>query len=251
MKKENLEFRVGLFVVVSLGLLVFLVVKAGDFYLKPGYAVRFVFATISGVDAGSPVRLAGVDIGEVKEVHVVRSPEGQTQAEVIALINDQAVIEPDAEVRISSLGLLGEKYIEILPGTPGSAGVGSGGTVVGKPSVGLEKLADAGSRLVTKLEFTADNINEVVSDPAFKAGLKGTFVNANTAFSKVDKLSSDLMEASADLKDAAKSAKIVMARLRDGEGSIGRLLKDDTAARNLEAFTEEIRKNPWKLLKRN
>ncbi len=251
MKKGNLEFRVGLFVVISLGLLFFLVVKAGDFYLKPGYTIRFLFSTINGIDMGSPVLLAGVNIGEVKEVHVVRSPEGQTQAEILAWVQEGAVIEPDSEVRVSSLGLLGEKYIEILPGTAGSAGVGSGGTVLGKPSVGLEKLADAGSRLVTKLEFTADNINQVIADPEFKKALKGSFVNADVAFEKVDKLSTNFLEASEDLKDAIKSARIILGRVRDGEGSIGKLLKDDKMAKNLEAFSEDIMKHPWKLLKRN
>ena len=84
MKKDSLELRVGLFVVMALGLLTFLVIKSGDFYLKPGYTVRFVFGFVSGIDGGSPVRLAGVNIGEVKVTNIVRNSEGETQVEVIA-----------------------------------------------------------------------------------------------------------------------------------------------------------------------
>ena len=64
-KKAGLEFKVGIFVAISLGILSFLVFKAGDFNVKPGYTVRFVFNSVSGIDEGSPVRLAGVTVGEV------------------------------------------------------------------------------------------------------------------------------------------------------------------------------------------
>ena len=244
MKKPGLEFKVGIFVLCALGLLMVLVFRTGDFYFKPGYGVRFIFGFASGIDKGSPVRLAGVEIGEVKEAHVVRSPEGQTQVEVIARIDKDAVIEEDADVRINSLGLLGEKYVEILPGSGGAKVLPENGTLVGKAPVVFEKLTESGNRLINKMEFAVDHVNEIVGDPQFKASVKGTFVNA-------DKVASNLVETTDDLKDAAKSARIVMARLRDGEGSIGKLLKDDKIARDLEAFVEDIKAHPWKLLKRN
>lgn len=243
-KAGSLEFKVGLFVMLALGILGWLVVKAGDFYLKPSYSVRLVFNFVSGIDRGSPVRLAGVNVGEVKEIRILRTPEGASQVEVTCWVQQGAFIEEDSQVRVNSMGLLGEKYIEIIPGKSGSKTLSDGGVISGTAPVTIDELTDSGERLIKKMQFTVDNINNVVADPQFQTSVKGTFNNS-------EKLTKNLLETTDDLKDAAKSAKIVMGRLRDGEGSIGKLLKDDRVARDLEAFVADIKAHPWKLLKRN
>ena len=50
MKKANLEFKVGIFVFFAGVVLITLVFKAGDFYMKPGYTVHFIFDFVSGID---------------------------------------------------------------------------------------------------------------------------------------------------------------------------------------------------------
>lgn len=244
MKKAGLEFKVGVFVVVALVLLAALVAKTGDFYLKPGYTVLFLFDSVSGVDTGSPVRLAGVTIGEVKEIHVVKNTGGMTQAEVRARIDADVSIEKDAMPRVTAMGFLGEKYIEILAGTAGTQNVGDGGVLVGKEHSNMDDVLASGQRLIGKMDYAIDNVNEVVANPEFKSATKGTFVSA-------DKVAKNLVEASEDLKDAAKSARIILARMRDGEGTMGKLLKEDKIAKDLEAFVVDIKSHPWKLLKRN
>lgn len=245
-----MEFKVGLFVMAALVLLFGLVLKAGDFHVKPGYTVHFIFKFVSGIDIGSPVRLAGVNVGEVKSIQVVRDAEGNTQVELRAWIDQSAYIEEDAEVRINSLGFLGEKYVEILPGTSGSKTLAEGGRLIGQNPVVFEKITESGSRLLSKVELTVDSLNNVVTEKKFQDSVKNTFGRAESTFANADQVMTDLKEATADLKDAAKSVRIVMARLRDGEGTVGRLLTDDTMAKDLEAFVKDIKAHPWKLLKR-
>ena len=243
MKKASLEFKVGIFVFFALTILTLLVFKAGDFYMKPGYTIRLIFDFVSGIDKGSPVRLAGVNVGEVSGIRIIRSAEGVTQAEVMARIDQGVAIEQDADARINTLGILGERYVEILPGTAGNKLLGDGSMLAGRTPVILEKITESGSRLISKLERTADNINDIVADPKFKESVKNTFGNTDTVMK-------NLASTTDDLKDAAKSARIVLGRLRDGEGSLGRLLKDEQMARDLEDFVKDIKAHPWKLLKR-
>ena len=243
-KKAGLEFKVGVFVVVALALLAGLVIKAGDLYLKPGYMLRLVFDAASGIDTGSPVRLAGVTVGEVKDIRVLRNADGKTEAEVYTWINAGVYIEEDAKPRITAMGFLGEKYVEILPGTAGTKAVAPSGMLLGKEHSNMDDILASGQRLIGKMDFAMDNVNEVVTNPEFKGAVKGTFVHA-------DQVAKNLLETSEDLKDAAKSAKIVLARLRDGEGTMGKLFKDDKIAKDLEAFVVDIKAHPWKLLKRN
>ena len=243
MKKVGLELKVGVFVLLGLAILTGLVVKSGDFYMKPGYELRFKFKAVNGIESGSPVRLAGVSVGEVKEIRVLRDEKGETQVEVIAWISQGIYIEDDAKVSVQTLGLLGEKYVEVTPGTGGNKTLAHQGEIAGKPPMDMDQLIESGGRLITKMEKAMDSINELIADNEFKSSVKGTFNHA-------DKAATNFVEMSDDLKDAAKSAKIVMARLRDGEGTIGKLLKDDKMAKNLEAFSEDIKAHPWKLLKR-
>lgn len=242
-KKAGAEFKVGLFVIIALAILVGLVVRAGDFYMKPGYTLHLFFNAINGLEVGSPVRLAGVNVGEVKGIRVVRDSNGHTQVQIDALINQAVYIEEDARMRIDSLGFLGEKYIEILPGTKVDKLLANGGMLTGEAPKGMDAMVDAGGRLVQSLQTVADHMNDIVGDPQFKESAKSTFVDA-------DKAAKNFVQISEDLKDAAASAKIVLGRMRDGEGTVGRLLKDDKIAKDLEAFVEDIKAHPWKLLKR-
>ncbi len=251
MKKDGLEIKVGLFVLLAIGILSYFVFRAGDFYMKPGVTIRFVFSFVQGIDNGTPVRLAGVTVGEVKDIHVLRNPKGETQVEVGAWIAQGVYIEDDAKAVIKTLGMLGEKYIEIIPGTPNNKIIGNGSTLIGKNPFAIEDMAEGSRQLIGQLQVVAENVNSVVSDPEFKAAVKGAFVNADRTFSGADAMVKNFTQASEDLKDAAASAKIVLGRLRDGEGTVGRLLKNDQVARDLEAFTADIKQHPWKLLKRS
>jgi phospholipid/cholesterol/gamma-HCH transport system substrate-binding protein len=243
MKKTNPEFKVGLFVLLGLVVLGGLVLKTGDFYLKPGYTIHILFDYISGMDRGAPVRLAGVAVGEIKEVHVVRDIQGRTEVDLSVWIDGSAIIEEDAEIRISTLGLLGEKYIEILPGK--SQTMMKNGTVVrGRAPIVMERITESGTNLLEKVETTVDSLNDILADPKFRGDTKETFANSQ-------QVTKNLIQASADLKEAAASAKIVMGRLERGEGAVGRLLKDDTIAQDLGAFVKDIKKHPWKLFKRS
>ncbi len=243
MKKEGFEFKVGIFVVLALAILIGMVIKAGDFYFRPGYTVRLIFDSVSGIDRGSEIRLAGVPVGEVKHVQIERDASGNTQVVITAFITKGVILEEDAWLRVVSTGFLGDKYIEVMPGSKNAKSVADGGTLVGKKYSGVDDLFDSGHRLIDKMQFTMDNINEVVSDAQFKASLKGTFSNT-------DKVSKNLIETSEDLKETIKSARIVMERLKNGEGTVGKLLMDDKIAKDLEAFVADLKKNPWKLLKK-
>ncbi len=243
MKKGDLEFKVGVFVVGALALLGYMVLRAGEMYIRPGYTVKFVFDTVSGIDKGSPVRLAGVPIGEVKKFHTLENKNGRQNVEIEAFIDEGVKIEKDADLRVATMGFLGEKYIDVYPGTAGADLIAPGDTLVGRQLTGMDDVFDSGQKLIQKMEYVADDLRSLVGDEEFKNAAKGTFVNGEKTFSNLE-------SATADLKDAAASTKVVMGRLRDGEGTLGKLLKEDKVYKDLEAFVSDIKKNPWKLLKK-
>jgi len=115
MKKKSTEVWVGVFVVVGIFLLILMTLKIGEFQVgeKIGYPLHIYFDTAAGLEPNSQVRIAGVRLGEVEKVMLESG-----KAKVKFRIPSDVVLYKDAKAYLKSEGFLGEKYIEITPGTP-------------------------------------------------------------------------------------------------------------------------------------
>ncbi|MDD5120588.1 MAG: MlaD family protein [Candidatus Omnitrophica bacterium] len=116
--KTKLELKVGVFVFISLAILVIFLLSIGGFKTwSSGYRINVNFSFVNGVKVGAPVRFAGVDVGEVKKIHLEFVPEqSRSNVHLVIWIRDIIKIPSDSSVWVNTLGLLGEKYIEIIPG---------------------------------------------------------------------------------------------------------------------------------------
>jgi phospholipid/cholesterol/gamma-HCH transport system substrate-binding protein len=113
MKKFDLEFAVGLFMIIGILCLGYISIKLGKMEIlgDKGYEVEAVFSNSGGLKTGSSVVIAGVDIGRVKEVAL-----DDYQARVVLNLPLNVKIQEDAIASIKTKGLIGEKFVEITPG---------------------------------------------------------------------------------------------------------------------------------------
>ncbi len=113
MKKIDLELTVGIFVIAGLICLGYLSIKLGKMEVlsENGYEVYALFSETGGLKVGSPIVIAGVDIGRVKNVAL-----DNYQAKVVLNMPKTVKLQEDAIASIKTKGLIGEKYIEITPG---------------------------------------------------------------------------------------------------------------------------------------
>jgi phospholipid/cholesterol/gamma-HCH transport system substrate-binding protein len=118
MKRSVLDLSVGIFVLIGLVASGWLSVKLGrvDLLGRDGYVVTADFPSVSGLKAGSPVEIAGVEVGLVDAVKLV-----DDQARVVMTIRSGITLQDDSIASIKTKGLIGEKYVRISPG--GSAKV--------------------------------------------------------------------------------------------------------------------------------
>ncbi|MFH1847974.1 MAG: MlaD family protein [Candidatus Omnitrophota bacterium] len=204
-KPLSFELKVGIFVFIGIAIMFIFVFSIGEFYLlKPTYNVNVLFDFANGIEIGAPVRLAGVEIGEVDDIAIFYDmAKSKTRVRVELRLQKKAVIEKDSVCMINTLGLLGEKYLEITPGSKEAGFVEPESTMTGRDPIPMEE------------------VTETMKDLADAA------------------------------KGIAASTSIIVDRLERGEGTIGKLLVDEAVYNNLEAFTEDIKKNPWKLLYRS
>ncbi|MBI3312058.1 MAG: MCE family protein [Candidatus Omnitrophica bacterium] len=237
MSGSTREVKVGLFVFIAFVLLAVMIFSISDFYTTQSqyaYPLRIRFSFVNGIDAGSPVRLAGVQVGEVRTVRVYRDEANQrSQVEVGVRISRDALLEEDAVASINTLGLLGEKYVEIMPGTPGTRILTANEILVGKDSIPMEKLVETSFRTVQQMEKAITSVNMVLGDEATRESMKGTVSNSK--------------EATARLNEMLIQANDLMAKINRGEGTVGRLLTEDDLYRDLKDLTADLKAHPWKL----
>jgi len=220
-RDEKVELKVGLFMGIGIFLMFLIVFSIGDFYVfEKGYHVNVIFDFVNGVTEDAPVRLAGVHVGEVKTIDIYYDDEnGKTRVRLDIWVKSNVRIEEDAVARINTLGLLGEQYLEISPGTVDRF-LEEGDTLVGRNplNVGVQM----------------DRMGELVGSAA------EIFKRAENGEGTLGKLLSD--------DELYEDLRIIFGRLRDGEGTLGKLLVEEKIYDDLEDFVSDIKANPWKLL---
>jgi len=116
MKKNILDFWVGLFVLLGFAALLFLALKAGNmstFSFSKTYSVSAVFDNIGGLKPRAPVKSAGVVVGRVASIDF---DDKNYQAKVTLNIDEKFHFPKDSSARILTSGLLGEQYIGLEAG---------------------------------------------------------------------------------------------------------------------------------------
>lgn len=136
-KRYNiLEASVGAIVIlISVFFVIFFYSKTG-FSVK-GYGISALFERIDGLNVGSDVRVNGVKIGKIADISI--DPKNY-QAKVIMTLDDSFKLPEDTSAEISSTGLMGEKYVALVPGGS-DKNLKSGDTITDtQPSISFEKL---------------------------------------------------------------------------------------------------------------
>jgi phospholipid/cholesterol/gamma-HCH transport system substrate-binding protein len=200
-----------------------------------GYHIYITFDFASGLGSSAPVRLAGVGVGRIDGIKVVyNESQKKTYAEVRAWIQEGTRVEKDSVVTINTLGLLGEKYLEILPGAPGSPILKGGDTIAGKDPIMMEKVTE-------NLVKISDGVADLVEKLRKGEGTIGKLLIDNSVYGDLESTMANFKEFSANLKDAS-------AQLKTSKGTIGRFLNDDSIYVEAESFVKDLRAKPWKLL---
>ncbi len=114
MKRFDTELAVGLFVIAGIVCLGYLSIRLGkmEVFGGGGYDLYAVFSNVGQLKVGAPVEIAGVEVGRVKEVAL-----SDYQARVVMNLQRAVKIQDDAIASIKTEGLIGEKYVEITPGS--------------------------------------------------------------------------------------------------------------------------------------
>lgn len=190
------EAKVGAFTIIAAVLLGYLCAYIGGWHFgtEKGYELQAVFRQVNGLQSGSIVRYAGVQVGSVRSIMTDGSG-----AIVTLHLNDDVKIPKDAYITITGDGIMGEKFVGISPGT------------------------------VANGEFYAPGEQARGYD---EQGLNEMIATANTVLLDVQKLVSSLQTVFGDAKvqqalvDSALSMQSITANINDMTAAMSRVAVD-------------------------
>lgn len=140
----SLEVKVGLFLLLAAGLLVSFVLVLGNVQFTASRAFQVRYTSSGGLRPGAKVKLAGVPAGKVKSVTFLDGSSEDSKGNALwvgVAIEVEAskanAVTRDSRFFITSEGMLGEKYVEIAPGTPEGEPLSAGADVIGEPVLEL------------------------------------------------------------------------------------------------------------------
>jgi phospholipid/cholesterol/gamma-HCH transport system substrate-binding protein len=196
-KSKSLELKVGIFVFFGLVILTWFVLWIGDFkIIKHGYHVRVSFGFSNGIKVGAPLRLAGVDVGEVKEIKLTHDASGKTIIYLTTWLDSNTQIPRDSRAWVNTLGLLGEKYLEIIPGKDYKNVMKEDDCLVGEDPTSVQEVTDLAKDVALQAKDTLSSLQSVLTNVDGVLEGKGTIGK----FLTDDTLYTDLEEMFADLK---------------------------------------------------
>jgi phospholipid/cholesterol/gamma-HCH transport system substrate-binding protein len=283
---------VGLFLILGIvGILTVLFVMTDAAIFRGRYIIRTFVTDAGGIRSGDPVRMRGVNIGRIKGFQIAR--EGIVGVDLE--IEGEFKIPSDSHVELSSAGPLGGMKADVIPGLAPTY-VKYGDTLSGQTKKGLEEVTAQAQDVMARVQkLLADdaiaNVNgstaelqkllkelngAVVDQRRELVALTQSLQRSSAALEKtvaapelersvkrLDGISARMDEITQTLDRGTRSMETVMTRLDKGEGSLGKLTKDDAlydrlsaaalnvsqATENMNKLTEEIRRNPKKYLK--
>lgn len=182
------EVKVGAFALGSAAVLAGIITFMGAFsFGRSGYQLNINYPSVNGLMKGHIVRYAGVQVGAVKEIHVE-----QDKVSVVVEINDDIKIPQGSVFTIGADGIMGEKFVNVLPPSRyGSGYIAEGATLNGVAGGGMEEFFANSGDLLKRLENIASAFENIFGDKevqtAMRSGFKsmgGVMDNMNT-FTKV------------------------------------------------------------------
>jgi len=206
----KLETKVGAFFILASGIMGTLILRMEKLDLFAGHSQNKLvteFDQVAGLSLQSAVRVAGVKVGAVTGIDL----DGKKAKVTLGLPKEFQVYQ-DASASLSSIGILGEKYIELDPGHPAAGLLPEDGTIPSRTGFGLDNLMETvggigkdvksitgamnesigGEQGRQKLDEIVDNIRQLTGE--FRAMAQENHSSINTTMANVQEMSAQLKE---------------------------------------------------------
>jgi phospholipid/cholesterol/gamma-HCH transport system substrate-binding protein len=272
--KNTLETRLGLFFALALIVTVLIIeLVGGTEYFKGGYRVNAYFNNVQDLKEGDPVKMAGFPIGRVERIRL-----GEGKIHVIMKVNRDVVIHTDSKASIRFTGLLGQNFVAVSFGSPNAPklendqnltaedtadfgelmskleGVASGVESMTKSFSGegfqnlLGPLTDfmrENNPRITAILGNMQNVSTMIAEGKGTVGKliadETLYTTALSAVNNLNTTAGDIGKLVGDATNLLAGAKTVLDGVNRGEGTLGKLTKDEVLYRETTTAMTNLR----------
>ena len=278
--RNTLETRLGLFFALALiaGVVILELAGTRDLFNK-GYPIRAQFDNIQELKEGDPVKMAGVEVGHIEKIQLANN-----KVEVVLSVDKKANVKTDSKASIKFVGLMGQNYISLTFGSAGAPTASPNVLLETEEQADLNSLMVKLQNVAEGVEgltknFSGENFSNLLgpftdfikeNSPRLSAilgnlqvvstriaqgeGTVGRMISDDTlyfsALNTVSNLNTTVADAKPlfdELKLTLDQARSVVTQVNEGQGTIGKLIKDEslyrettTAMTNLREILQKI-----------
>ena len=195
------------------------------------------YSRIAGLQPGAIVRVAGLDAGEVEQVSIPASPSAKFRVRLRIRKDVQHLIRQDSLASIQNDGLVGNKFVQVEAGTEASAQVPEGGTVTGVEPIDL-------GQMLQKMNETVDMVTVMIKDvkTGIDDALQAVSATAVDAQNLMKDTGNEIRAITGSTQRLAGDLQAIVAGIREGRGSVGKLLNDDDLYNRVRSIAAEAEK---------
>ena len=232
--KVSTEAKVGILVLVGIILLFFMSFRVSRLERLKGEIYTALFPSISGLVVNATVEVAGVPVGRVEKIGLEQG-KGKVWMKI-----GQVRLHEDAVASIKTHGVLGDKFIEIRPGSPETPLLSPGATITNVQS------APDMDQLFASLESAAQGIADLGSSLQEVIGGEEGRVAIREVISNLHDVSVGLKEMVQDNKGRVNNIVVnlegITAKVKEGEGTLGKLISDEQFYNEAEKTMNKLQK---------
>lgn len=257
---RKLETKVGLFVLAILGLIAFSTLKVGEqtTVLRGGYTVTVLLDSAIGINTKTPVEIAGIQVGIVKEIELIES----RQAKAVLLINRGVRLPTGTTAMVRAKGFLGDTYMELIPGPPDAEVLGAGSTV-GYAGVGgdINVLITQFNDIAKDIKAVTSSLKEMIgkddASPVYRSvmnldkfteDLKNLIIrnegNVNRITDNLADLTGNLRglvdRGQENVEESLSRIASISRKIDQGQGTIGALVNDKETGEKINAAADSL-----------
>jgi len=234
MKKEQYA-GLGIFVVIGLLLFTTGIFLIGNRRLlfEQSFEVWTEFSTITGLQDGAPVRVSGKDAGEVLDIEVPPDPGKKFRVKMRITEEMHPLVRADSVATIQTDGLVGNKFLSVSSGTKEKPMAPPGSSIPGQEAFEFADLMQQASDTMRTVNETIDSVQDDL-----ERTLQVTAQMISDAREIMNETGGDIKGITSSSNKIANNLNEILANVREGKGTLGKLVTDESLYQNAEAIAK-------------
>ena len=239
--RENTKKEIRVGAMIALGLIIifsaFFIIGGKEGIFTKRYKLYARFDNIEGLNIGAPVRLGGWKVGNIDDIRFTDDAKGEAIIVTMSIKSSSFIrIREDSKARLGSMGLLGDRTIDISLGSPSEKPLAPGSyvqAIQGDIIKTVEEIADNANKITAKINEGKGSLAQIINDPRLYTNLDSLLMIWADLSQKINSGEGNLAQIMNDSTlyrnftlFLVKSNEFITA-LNSGEGSLGKFVRDD------------------------